>query len=121
MHVVVLSRVRSLLTTVNRPNLLWGEAFRFAEEVLNISRSAALGGESPYTRRFGERPDLSSLRTKNKLDNPGQPGLFLAYGKESIIYRVLDLKTGKMKELRPVEFAENWTVGYSYVGKLLLE
>ncbi|GMF31986.1 unnamed protein product [Phytophthora fragariaefolia] len=54
------------------------------------------------------------------IKNPGQPGLFLEYGKESMSYRVLDLKTGKVKELRTVEFAENWTVEYSYVEKLLL-
>lgn len=63
MHGVVLSRVRSILTLVDQPNLLWGEAFAFAVEVLNISPSCALGGETPYTRRFGEQPDLSELRT----------------------------------------------------------
>lgn len=134
MHGVVLARVRSLLTMVGLPNLLWGEAFHFAVEILNVSPSAALEGETPYTRRFGDHPDVSDLRTwgclvyaftpkvlrKNKLENPGQPCLFLGYGKESKSYRVLDLKTGKIKELRTVEFAENWTVEHDYVEKLLL-
>lgn len=57
---------------------------------------------------------------KNKLENPGQPCLFLGYGKESMSYRVLDLKTGKVKELRTVEFAEDWTVEHDYVEQLLL-
>ncbi|GMF52861.1 unnamed protein product [Phytophthora fragariaefolia] len=81
MHGIVLSRIRSLLTTVDMPERLWGEAFQFAVEVLNVSPS---------------------------------------YAKRSISYRLLDLRTGDIKELRTVEFAEDWTVDRSYVEKLLL-
>ncbi|KAE9002116.1 hypothetical protein PR003_g18342 [Phytophthora rubi] len=119
---------------VDMPILLWGEAFTFALEVLNISPSSALAGETPYTRRFGERPELSNLRTwgclafaftqkvlrKRKLENPGKPCIFLGYAKNSISYRVLDLRSGNIQEIRTVEFAENWTVERSYVEKLLL-
>ncbi|EGZ26167.1 hypothetical protein PHYSODRAFT_377681, partial [Phytophthora sojae] len=100
------------------PILLWGEAFAFALEVLNISPSSALAGETPFTRRFGERPELSNLRTK--LENPGKPCIFLGYAKNSISYRELDLRSGNIQELRTVEFAEDWTVERSYVEKLLL-
>ena len=62
MNGLVMSRVRSLLTTVDMPNMLWGEAFQFALEIINISPSAALLGETPYTRRFGRRPDMSNPR-----------------------------------------------------------
>ncbi|GMF47685.1 unnamed protein product [Phytophthora fragariaefolia] len=81
MHGIVLSRIRSLLTTVDMPELLWGEAFQFAVEMLNVSPS---------------------------------------YAKRSISYRLLDLRTGDIKELRTVQFAEDWTVDRSYVEKLLL-
>ncbi|GMF18573.1 unnamed protein product [Phytophthora fragariaefolia] len=134
MHGIVLSRIGSLLTTVDMPELLWGEAFQFAVEVLNVSPSSALAGETPYTRRFGERPDISTVRTwgclvyaftqkrlrQNKLENPGKPYIFLVYAKRFISYRLLDLRTGDIKELRTVEFAEDWTVDRSYVEKLLL-
>ncbi|KAE9133414.1 hypothetical protein PF007_g3367 [Phytophthora fragariae] len=100
MNGVVMSRVRSLLTLVDMPILLWGEAFIFALEVLNISPSSALAGETPYTRHFGERPELSNLRTwgclafaftqkelrKSKLENPGKPCIFLVYAKNSICW-----------------------------------
>ncbi|KAG2927652.1 hypothetical protein PC115_g7458 [Phytophthora cactorum] len=116
------------------PELLWGEAFMFAVEVLNVSPTSALAGETPYTRRFGERPDISSLRTwgclayaftqkvlrKNKEENPGKPCLFLGYATDTISYRVLSLKTGNIEDCRTVEFAEDWTVERSYVEKLLL-
>ncbi|OWY97668.1 Integrase, catalytic core protein, partial [Phytophthora megakarya] len=134
MNGVVLSRLRSILTTVDLPDLLWGEVFACAVEVLNVSPSCALAGETPSTRRFRERPDVSELRTwgylafsftqkvlrKSKLENPGKPGIFLGYEKNSISYRVMDLKSGKVQELRTVEFAEDWTVERSYVKILLL-
>ncbi|KAE9070628.1 hypothetical protein PF007_g26875 [Phytophthora fragariae] len=58
MNGVVMSRVRCLLTAANMPWSLWGEAFNFAIEVMNISGSSALGGEtdallSPLRRATG--------------------------------------------------------------------
>ncbi|GMF51908.1 unnamed protein product [Phytophthora fragariaefolia] len=120
MHGVALARVRSMLTMVDLPNL-WGEALAFSVEILTISPSSALMGNNPYTRRFGDKPDISELRTwgclvyaltpkllrTNKLENPGKPCIFLGYGKTSMSYRVLDLKSGNVKELRTVEFAED--------------
>ncbi|GMF28765.1 unnamed protein product [Phytophthora fragariaefolia] len=133
MNGVVMSRVRCLLTAANMPWSLGGEAFNFAIEVMNISGSSALGGETPYYRRFSERPDVSTLRTwgcvafiftpkvlrKSKLENPGKPGLFVGYAKHSESFRILNLLTGKTNEVRSVEFEEEWTVEASYVEKLL--
>ncbi|GMF44882.1 unnamed protein product [Phytophthora fragariaefolia] len=133
MNGVVMSRVRCLLTAANMPWSLWGEAFNFAIEVMNISGSSALGGETSYYRRFSERPDVSTLRTwgcvafiftpkvlrKSKLENPGKPGLFVGYAKHSESIRILNLLTGKINEVRSVEFEEEWTVEASYVEKLL--
>ncbi|OWZ00879.1 DNA binding protein [Phytophthora megakarya] len=118
MNGVVLSRVRSMLTTVDLPDLLWGEAFACAVEVRNVSPSCARAGETPYTRCFRERPD--KVLRKSKLENPDKPGIFLGYAQNSISYRVMDLKSGKVRELRTVEFAEDWTVERSYVKILLL-
>ncbi|KAG3111711.1 hypothetical protein PI124_g8468 [Phytophthora idaei] len=97
MNGVLLARVRSLLTMAHMPHSLWGEAFKFAVEVLNVSPSSALDGDTPYTRRFGERPDVEKLRIwgcvvhmftpkvlrTNKLDNPGKLGLFLGFAESS--------------------------------------
>ena len=47
MNGIVMSRVRSLLTTVDMPYLLWGEAFKFALELTNIIPSEVLNGETP--------------------------------------------------------------------------
>ncbi|KAE9014860.1 hypothetical protein PR002_g14108 [Phytophthora rubi] len=115
------------------PWLLWGEAFGFAIEVMNISGNNALEGETPYFRRFGQRPDMTLLRTwgciafiftpkvlrKSKLENPGKPGLFVGYAKHSESYRILNLITGNIVEVRSVEFEEDWTVEASYAVKLL--
>ncbi|KAG2804469.1 hypothetical protein PC129_g17112 [Phytophthora cactorum] len=118
---VVMSRVRCLLGASNLPSSLWGEAFGFALEVIKISGSSALNGDMPYYRRFGERPDVSTLRTwgcvvfvftpkvlhAKKLENPGKPGLFMGYAKHSQSYRVLNLKDGSINEVRSVKFEEN--------------
>ncbi|GMF30505.1 unnamed protein product [Phytophthora fragariaefolia] len=97
MNGIVAAQVRCILTTANTPNLLWGEAFGFAVEVRNISATKPLNGETPYFRRFRERPDVSKLRTwgcvvfvftpkklrKNKLENPGNPSIFMGFVKHS--------------------------------------
>ena len=62
MNSLVMTRVRSLLTFVDMPKLVWREAFTLALKIINISPSAALLGETPYTRRFGRRPDMSNPR-----------------------------------------------------------
>ncbi|GMF20475.1 unnamed protein product [Phytophthora fragariaefolia] len=81
----------SILTTANMPGLLWGGgALGFALEVRNISATKPLNGVTPYFRRLGGRPDISKLTwgcmvfvftptmlRKNKLENPGKPGLFM--------------------------------------------
>ncbi|EGZ10812.1 hypothetical protein PHYSODRAFT_405339, partial [Phytophthora sojae] len=97
------------------PDLLWGEAFQFSVDVGNICATTAEGGGTPYFRRFGDRPDLR----KSKLENPGKPGLFMGYAKHSECYRGLSLVTGNLQEVRSVEFQEGWTVGRSYVERVL--
>ncbi|POM74324.1 Rve domain containing hypothetical protein [Phytophthora palmivora] len=96
----------------NMPWLLWGEAFPYAMEVVNVSPSRALGGETPYTRRFKERPNVVVLKIwgyivhvltpkvlrANKLENPGKLGMFVGFAKRSESIRVLNLRTGKIQE-----------------------
>ncbi|KAE8906575.1 hypothetical protein PF007_g21338 [Phytophthora fragariae] len=134
MNGIVAAQVRSILTAANMPDLLWVEAFGFAVEVRNISATKALNGETPYFRRFGERPDVTKLRTwgclvfvftpkklrKSKLENPGKAGLFMGFAKHSESFRVLSMITGKVQEVRSVEFHEEWTVDRSYVDRLLV-
>ena len=63
MNGIVMSRVGRLLTTVDMPYLLWGEAFTFASELINIIPSEDLDGDTPYTRHFGRLSNLSNLQT----------------------------------------------------------
>jgi hypothetical protein len=134
MNDVLEARIRSLLTTANMSWLLWGEAFLFAVDVVNVSPSRGLGGETPYSRRFSERPDVDQLKIwgcivhvftpkvlrKSKLENPGKLGLFVGFAKHSESVRVLNLRSGRVEEKRSVEFDEGWTVEQSYVEHLLM-
>ncbi|KAE8903035.1 hypothetical protein PF003_g13163 [Phytophthora fragariae] len=120
MNGVLEARIRSLLTTANMPWMLWVEAIMFAVDVSNVSPSRGLGGDTPYTRRFGERPSVDQLKIwgcivhvftpkvlrKSKLENPGKLGLFVGFAKHSESVRVLNLKTGKIEEKRSVVFDE---------------
>ncbi|KAE8883878.1 hypothetical protein PF005_g19548 [Phytophthora fragariae] len=129
MNGIVAAQVRCILTTANMPDLLWGEAFGFAVEVRDISATKPLNGETPYFRRYGERPDVFKLRTWGcvvfvftpeklctyKLENPGKPGLFVGFAKHSESFRVLNLLTGNIQKVRSVEFHEEWTVDRRYV------
>lgn len=97
MNGIVAAQVRCILTTANMLGLLWREAFGCAVKVSNFSPTKPLNGETSYFRRFGERPEISKLRTwgcvvvvftpkklrKNKLENPGKPGLFMDFAKHS--------------------------------------
>ncbi|POM64749.1 Polyprotein [Phytophthora palmivora] len=115
------------------PWILWREAFRFAVEVVNVSPSRALGGKTPYTRRFKERPNVELLPIwgcivhvftpkvlqANKLENTGKLGMFVGFAKHSESIQVLNLRTGKIQEQRSVVFDEGWTGERSYVEHLL--
>lgn len=104
MNGVLMARVRSLLTTAHMPDCLWGEAFKYAVEVVNVSPSTALGGDTPYARRFGESLNVEVLKIwgcivhvftpkklrTNKLENPGKLGLFVGFAKNSDSVRVLN-------------------------------
>ncbi|OWZ17083.1 Rve-domain-containing hypothetical protein [Phytophthora megakarya] len=112
MNGVMMSRVWCILTASNMPWLLWGGAFLFAIEAGNVCASSALNGETPYYRRFDERPDITMLRTwgclvfvftpkvlrTSKLENPGKAGLFMGYAQHSESYRVLSMATGNIQK-----------------------
>ncbi|POM81804.1 Copia-like retrotransposable element [Phytophthora palmivora] len=72
------------------PDSLWGEAFGFAVEVVNICGIGALNRDKTYLHRFGSKPDVISIRsihtkevTCKTLENPAKPGIFLGYTKHS--------------------------------------
>jgi hypothetical protein len=102
--------------------------------IINVSSSRGLGGETPYSWRFGERPDVEQLKIwgcivhvftpkvlrKSTLGNPGKLGLFVDFAKHSESVRVLNLRNGRVEEKRSVEFDEGWTVERSYVEHLLM-
>ncbi|KAE9021522.1 hypothetical protein PR002_g12226 [Phytophthora rubi] len=128
MNGILEARIRSLLTTANMPWLLWGEAFLFAVDVVNVSPSRGLGGETPYSRRFGERPDVEQLKIWGcivhvftpKVLRKSKLGLFVGFAKHSESVRVLNLRSGRVEEKRSVKFDEGWTVERSYVEHLLM-
>ncbi|OWY95554.1 LOW QUALITY PROTEIN: Retroelement, partial [Phytophthora megakarya] len=133
MNGVVMARVRTLLCTANMPNRLWSEAFKFAIEVNNCDecfrwRYALLSSiwreigciYASHVGMCGDDIFTPKVLRQNKLENPGNPGLFMGFAKHSDSYCVLNLLNGHIEEVRSVEFDEDWTVEQSYVNRLLI-
>jgi hypothetical protein len=134
MNGVVMAMVRAVLTTADQDDALWGGAFRFVVDVLNVSPTKALGGDTPYTRLYEAKPFVGHIRPwgiaafiftpkklrDSKLENPGLPALFLGYPSNSIGYRLLCLTTGKIVERRDVVFREDLAVSRRFVKDLLM-
>jgi hypothetical protein len=59
----VLNKVRALLFTANAPKNYWAEAAQAVVYLYNRTPHAGLNFVTPFQKRFGTLPDLSSIRT----------------------------------------------------------
>jgi hypothetical protein len=59
----VLNKVRALLFSANAPKTYWAEAAQAVVYLYNRTPHAGQGFTSPFQKRFGALPDLSSIRT----------------------------------------------------------
>ncbi|OWY93378.1 Ribonuclease [Phytophthora megakarya] len=117
MNGIVMARDRCLLSATNMPMVLWGEAFRFVIDVLNIIASTTLGGDTPYSRRLGLKPMwLRYARGAQK--KSGKPELLVRYGEYSESCRIVNLPNGNVSEVHAVKVHKAWTADGGYVRKL---
>ncbi|GKB16092.1 zinc finger, CCHC-type containing protein [Tanacetum coccineum] len=127
----VVEMVRSMLKTMNVPNVLWGEAVNHAVYILNRVNCKAVKDSTPYemwTRRkphvghlrvFGCVAHMKILKTHlNKLDDRSMKLVLLGIEKGSKAYRLLDPDTGKLYVSRDVIFEEDQTWGWEKSTKV---
>ena len=105
----VMQRVRSMLTHVKLPKMLWAEALMTPAYVINRSPSIPLdsdisqrvwGGKDVsyrYLRVFGCLAYVHVAKDqRGKLDPKTRPCIFLGYGYEEFGYRLWDLGEKKV-------------------------
>jgi len=87
----VLNKVRALLFSANVPKIYWAEAAQAVVYLYNRTPHAGRGFVSPFQKRFGTLPNLSSIRTwgstayskvhnTKKLDPRCEKGILLNIG-----------------------------------------
>lgn len=110
---------RSCLSDGNHDLSLWAEAVCFAAYVRNRVINKANEKQTPFELWTGTKPDLSNLRIfgstgyvlekrqgKHKFSEKSQEMILVGYGDRCKGYRMLDLKTRKVKYSRDVRFIE---------------
>lgn len=113
----LMDKVRPMLVDGGLPKALWAEALATAVHVRN--RSPTTGKAlTPWELFFGEKPDVSHLRTfgarawaltpkalRNKLDPVSEPGRLVGYPANTKGYKIL-LDSGRIIISRDVTFDE---------------
>ena len=122
----VVECVRSMLHQKSLPLEFWGEAVNTAVYVLNRISSRTLHGETPFTKWYGYKPDVSHFKefgsvcyahipkqVRAKLDSKAQECLFLGYCATSKAYRLWSIHKRKILHSRDVIFDEDTDPGLS--------
>ncbi len=118
---VLASKMRALLMDGNMEGKYWPLALETASYLLNRMPHESLGGLSPIEKSTGEKPDLSRTRTfgctayvqipkaqrKGKLSNIAWKGVLVGYSTQSPEWRILDPRSGNIRNAYSVTFDEN--------------
>ena len=115
----VVECARSMLHHRSLPLELWGEAINTAVYILNRVSSRTLHGATPFTKWYGELPDVSYFREfgsicyghvpkqiRQKLDSKARECLFVGYFTTAKAYRLWCLNKHKIIITRDVIFDE---------------
>ena len=61
-HRTVFNAVRACMLAAGLPKWLWGEAHQYAVYVFNRTPHSSIGFKTPYEKRYGTPPDMSTIR-----------------------------------------------------------
>ena len=124
----IVGMARSLLKAKMLPGEFWGEAVSTAVFILNRSATKALDGVTPYEAWYGQKPDVSFLRTfgsivhvkdtrpgLKKMDDRSRKMIFVGYPAGTKGYRAYDPISGRVVITRDAVFDESarwdWNTG----------
>jgi hypothetical protein len=116
----LMERTRAMLFDAKLPDYVWGEAITTANYLRNRAPTADKD-KTPYEAFYGNKPDISHLRTfgcgvyahvpavkRNKLDPRSDKGVMVGYTPQTNGYRIL-LEDGQIIQSRDVVFDEKIT------------
>lgn len=122
----VVESARSMLHHFSMPLQFWGEAINTAVYVLNRVSSRTLHGDTPYTKWYGLKPDVSYFRIFGslcyahipkplcrKLDSKARECIFVGYCTTSKAYRLWCPREKKIVITRDVIFDEETSSHFS--------
>jgi transposase InsO family protein len=122
----VVESARSMLYHYSMPLSFWGEAINTAVYVLNRVSSRTLHGDTPYTKWYGIKPDVSYFRVfgslcyahipkplRQKLDSKARECIFVGYCSTSKAYRLWCPRKKKIIVARNVIFDEDTSSHFS--------
>jgi hypothetical protein len=117
---MVVGMAQALLKQRGMPAVFWGEAVVTAVYILNRSPTKALNDRTPYKAWHRRKPEVSHLWVFgclvfgkehgyiSKLDDRSTSGVFIGYAKGSKAYRILDLRTQRVRTTCDIVFDEGW-------------
>ena len=130
----LLEMTRSILTHMEVPNYLWGEAVRHSTYLINRIATKTLVSSTPYEAFRGRKPNINHLRvfgctahakveTVNlkKLDHRSRPVVYLGTEPGSKAYRLLDPKVQRIVVSRDVVFEESKAWEWNKSGRDITE
>ena len=122
----VVESARSMLHHYSMPLPFWGEAINTAVYILNRVSSRTLHGDTPYTKWYGIKPDVSHFRVfgslcyahipkplRKKLDSKARECIFVGYCTTSKACRLWCPRKKKIVVARDVIFDEDISSHFS--------
>lgn len=115
----VMEMVRSIMKSMDVPDVLWGEAVNHSVYVLNRIATKALNSKTPYEQWTGRKPNINHIRVfgcvahvkitsyVKKLGDRSKSMVHLGCEKGLKAYRLVDPSTGQIQVSRDVIFEED--------------
>ncbi|UYV71248.1 hypothetical protein LAZ67_8002382, partial [Cordylochernes scorpioides] len=116
----LIDTARTLLIDSKLPMMVWAEAIATATYIKNCTPHRSIKQNTPMQRWNGRKPSVKHIRIfgclthwleskprRNKFSPKGRKGIFIGYSIKRKAYRIYDIMTKRIHEVRSVKFSED--------------
>ncbi|UYV77561.1 K02A2.6-like [Cordylochernes scorpioides] len=116
----LIDTARTLLIDSKLPMKFWAEAIATAAYIKNCTPQMSIKHHTPIQRWNGRKPSIKHIRIfgclthwleskprRNKFSPKGRKGIFIGYSIKRKSYRIYDIMTKRIHEVRSVKFSED--------------